>query len=136
MAEKYSKVILSNICVIEDEEGKILVQDRRKEDWPGLTFPGGHVEQGETLEEALIREVKEETGLEISSPILCGIMEWPWDNNESRYLALVYKAKNYKGVLRDSSEGHLFWIYKEELKNYKLSLDTDKIFAIAESRKD
>ena len=48
MSEKYTSVILSNICVIEDDNGNILVQDRKRKDWPGITFPGGHVEDKET----------------------------------------------------------------------------------------
>lgn len=115
MSEKYTTVILSNICIIEDKSGQILVQDRQREDWPGLTFPGGHVEKNETLEASVIREVKEETGLDIRNPLLCGIMEWPWDDGQSRYLALVYKCREYSGELKDSEEGHLFWIKKEDL---------------------
>ena len=134
MSEKYTTVILSNICIIEDKSGQILVQDRQREDWPGLTFPGGHVEKNETLEASVIREVKEETGLDIRNPLLCGIMEWPWDDGQSRYLALVYKCREYSGELKDSEEGHLFWIKKEDLNKYQLSTDTDKTFEIAESR--
>ncbi len=134
MSEKYTMVILSNICIIEDKSGQILVQDRQREDWPGLTFPGGHVEKNEALEASVIREVKEETGLDIRNPLLCGIMEWPWDDGQSRYLALVYKCREYSGKLKDSEEGHLFWIKKEDLNKYQLSTDTDKIFEIAESR--
>jgi 8-oxo-dGTP diphosphatase len=61
-------------------------------------------------------------------------MEWPWDDGQSRYLALVYKCREYSGELKDSEEGHLFWIKKEDLNKYQLSTDTDKIFEIAESR--
>jgi hypothetical protein len=47
---------------------------------------------------------------------------------------LVYKCREYSGELKDSEEGHLFWIKKEDLNKYQLSTDTDKIFEIAESR--
>ena len=49
-----------NMCMIYDGE-KVLVQERVKSDWPGITFPGGHVERGESFTDAVIREVKEET---------------------------------------------------------------------------
>lgn len=134
MAEKYSTVILSTMCMIEDENGHILVQNRNKKDWPGITFPGGHVEQNETIEESVVREIKEETGLVISKLLLCGVMEWPWDN-KSRYLAFIYKTKTFSGTIKNSEEGELLWIDKKDLFNYPLSQDMDAIFAIAEKMK-
>ena len=53
---QYTKCILANMCMVEDKNGNVLVQERTKKDWPGLTFPGGHVEKGETLDEAMKRE--------------------------------------------------------------------------------
>ena len=79
--EKYSKVILSNMCMIYNDKDEILVQMRVKKDWSGLTFPGGHVEDNESINESVIREIKEETGLIIEDPILCDVYEWPWENN-------------------------------------------------------
>ena len=55
--------ILTNMCMVYDEN-RILVQDRMNPDWPGITFPGGHVEPKESFVESVIREVKEETGLD------------------------------------------------------------------------
>ena len=40
-------VVLTNMCMIYDHEGNVLVQDRLDPNWPGVTFPGGHVEAGE-----------------------------------------------------------------------------------------
>ena len=51
---QYTKCILANMCMVEDKNGNVLVQERTKKDWPGLTFPGGHVEKGETLDELLV----------------------------------------------------------------------------------
>lgn len=67
------QAIFTNMCMIENEKGQILIQDRQKANWPGVTFPGGHVEKGESFCASVIREVKEETGLVISNPVLCGI---------------------------------------------------------------
>ena len=51
-------VEFTNLCMVRDSD-RVLVMDRKKEDWPGITFPGGHVEAGESFTEAVIREVKE-----------------------------------------------------------------------------
>ena len=74
---------------------------RLKKDWPGITFPGGHVEKGETLEESVIREVREETGLIISHPVFCGIKEWEFEEGV-RYLGLLYKVKHFEGTILSS----------------------------------
>ena len=59
------KAIFTNLCMIYDDAGNLLVQDRKDPQWPGITFPGGHVEPGESFVESVIREVYEETGLTI-----------------------------------------------------------------------
>ena len=50
-----NKVILTNMCMIYKENGEFLVQLRRKSDWPGINFPGGHVEDLESIEESVYR---------------------------------------------------------------------------------
>ena len=72
---------ITNMCLVYSGD-KILVQERNKKDWPGLTFPGGHVEKGENFIASVIREVKEETGLTIYDPLLCGMEEYKADNND------------------------------------------------------
>ena len=69
-------VTLTNMCMITDGT-RVLVQNRVDPDWSGYTFPGGHVEAGESFTDAVIREVYEETGLRIAAPKLCGIKDWP-----------------------------------------------------------
>ncbi len=58
-------VTLTNMCMIYDDKGNVLVQDKVDETWGGLTFPGGHIEKGESFVDSVIREVYEETGLTI-----------------------------------------------------------------------
>lgn len=120
---------ITNMCLIYSGD-KILVQERNKKDWPGLTFPGGHVEKGENFIASVIREVKEETGLTIYDPLLCGMEEYKADNNDERYLMLFYKTDKFEGELKSSKEGKVFWINKDDLLKYELSLDLDRIYKI------
>lgn len=112
-----------------------LVIDRKKKDWPGLTFPGGHVELNEDFNASVIREVKEETGLTLLKPILCGIEEFKILSKEDRHLILFYKCNKFKGRLKSSSEGKVFWISREDFKKAKLSLDLDRMLKIMENDK-
>lgn len=120
---------ITNMCLVYSGD-KILVQERNKKDWPGLTFPGGHVEKGENFIASVIREVKEETGLTIYDPLLCGMEEYKTDNNDERYLMLFYKTDKFEGELKSSKEGKVFWINKDDLLKYELSLDLDRIYKI------
>lgn len=128
---KTQKCILTNMCLIYNKN-KILVIDRKKKDWPGLTLPGGHVEKDEDLNKSIIREVKEETGLTIRKPILCGIEEFK-TQKEDRYFMFFYKTDKFKGKIRSSKEGEVFWIDRNELKKHKLSLDLERIIRVIES---
>ena len=66
---KTENVELTVLCLIRDGD-KILLQNRVKKDWKGYTLPGGHVESGESFVDAVKREMKEETGLDIINPRL------------------------------------------------------------------
>lgn len=133
MREVLTRCILCNICRIEDGEGNVLVQERTKKDWPGLNFPGGHIEGKESIDDSVRREIQEETGLKLGKVTFCGIREWPW-RDDIRYFTFVYKSKDFSGTKKDSSEGKVFWIKKEDLFNHPCSQDLDKIFEICENR--
>ena len=70
------QVTLTNMCMVYDDDGNVLVQDKVDNDWGGLTFPGGHIEKGESFVDSVIREVYEESGLKIENPRICGIVIW------------------------------------------------------------
>ena len=73
--DRSEKVVLTNMCMVYDGS-KILVENRVKKDWPGVTFPGGHVEHGESIVDSTVREVKEETGLDIKDLKICGVKQF------------------------------------------------------------
>lgn len=121
--------ILTNMCMIYHGD-HILVQERVNPDWPGITFPGGHVEPGESFVASVIREVKEETGLDISNVQLCGIKQWTHVTQSYRYIVFLFKTNTYSGELKSSDEGKVFWIDKKDLFNYQLANDFDRMFEV------
>ena len=129
MAET-EKAIFTNMCMISDDHGNILVQNRRNPNWPGITFPGGHVEHGESFCGSVIREVQEETGLVIENPVLCGVKQFQ-TRDDARYVVLFYKANRFSGTLTSSDEGPVFWIPRKDLETYPLAddfLDMVRVF--------
>lgn len=117
------KTEIVNMCMVYKADF-VLVQDKTDNEYKGLAFPGGHVELTESLTDAVVREVYEEKGLTISSPMLCGTKDWVNDDG-SRYLALFFKADKFSGEIRSSEEGNVFWMQIDELlsKEDRLSMD-------------
>ena len=116
---------LTVLCLIHDEE-RYLLQDRVSEDWKGYTLPGGHVEPGESIVDAVIREMKEETGLTIRFPRLCGIKQFPLkdgDYSKGRYLVFLYETSAFEGELISSDEGAMHWVEKKDINNVNLVED-------------
>ena len=130
--KKSEKAIFTNMCMIYDDNVNILVQDRINPNWPGITFPGGHVDVTESFSKSVIREVYEETGLTIKEPALCGVKQFQTRDNE-RYIVLFYKTNQFEGRLESSREGEVFWIPRAELFNYELANDFEQMLEVFES---
>lgn len=129
---KTEQAVFVNMCMIYDENGNVLVQDRLKKDWPGVTFPGGHVEYTESFVQSVIREVKEETGLDIENPILCGVKQFQGIDG-ARYVIMFYKTNKFSGELQSSQEGKVFWIPREKLSEYQLAEDMEEMVKVFET---
>ncbi len=123
---------LTNMCMLQRADGRVLVQNRRDAAWGGLTFPGGHVEPGESLVDSVIREMREETGLTVLHPRLVGSKSWMQKDGSGRYLVLVYTATEYKGELQPSEEGDVRWMTPEEMRRGPMAegmeLDLEMLF--------
>lgn len=124
-----SRIILTNMCMLYRDDGSFLVQMREKNDWPGLNFPGGHVEDGESIEESVVREMKEETGLMVADLEEVGHIEWNLPQEGVRHLCVLFRTKSFSGALAPSKEGAVFFIKKDEVGNYPLSTDFTLVLA-------
>ena len=134
MSRKTS-TILTNLCLIEDtSKNKVVLQYRspeRYKKWSGYAFPGGHIEEGESLVESVIREVYEETGLTIADPKLVAVKDWEPDEG-GRYIVFCYKATEFTGQLRSSEEGEVSWVEKDQLEKLDLSYDMLPLLEVME----
>lgn len=130
-----TSTILTNLCLIEDTlTNKVVLQYRspeRYKKWSGYAFPGGHIEEGESLVESVIREVYEETGLTIADPKLVAVKDWEPDDG-GRYIVFCYKATEFTGQLRSSEEGEVSWVEKDQLEKLDLSYDMLPLLEVME----
>lgn len=125
------QVVLTNMCMVTDGRGNVLVQDRRDPGWPGIVFPGGHVEPGESFVDSVVREVREETGLTVLNPTLCGVKQFQ-TRDGCRYIVFLFKADRYEGELRSSDEGEAFWLPRAELFSHHCVENFDHMVRIFE----
>jgi len=120
-------VELTVLCLIH-RENQYLLQDRVKEDWKGYTLPGGHVEKGESIVDAVIREMKEETGLTVYHPKLCGVKQFPIE--KGRYIVFLFTTDNFEGEVVSSEEGSMHWVNKDELLKEDLVSDFTELLQV------
>ena len=124
--ERTERVILTNLCMIRDGS-RVLVEEKVGKGADGIFFPGGHVEEHEPVVDSVIREMKEETGLTIRNPKLCGIKEWI-NEDGSRYVVFLFRADDFSGELTaDCPEGELAWIEEEKMMDLPM-WEGDRLF--------
>lgn len=120
---------LTTLCYIENEDSYLMLHrvkkenDINKDKWIGV---GGHFEAGESPDECLKREVKEETGLSLSSYRLRGIITFSTNTWPTEYMFL-YTATVDTRKITDCNEGNLVWVRKRDIPSLHL-WEGDKIF--------
>ena len=120
-----------NMCMVQDDQGNVLALDKVNDSYTGTTFPGGHVEKEEIFSYSVIREVREETGLTIENPLLCGV--YHWIKSGVRHVIFLYKANQFSGTLCSSEEGSVYWIPLNEFKEKELATGMEYVLQMMES---
>ena len=127
MEEIKVRIILTNMCMIIDEKEQKVVCINRLNGWKGIAFPGGHIEKGEPVVPSMIREVKEETDLDIYDLKLVGIRDWYEEEINTRNIVFIFRTTSFKGNLsQGTSEGEVFWLPIKDLKKVKLAEGFDQ----------
>ena len=124
---------LTNMCMIIAPDGRALVQHRLPKPtnpWSGLTFPGGHVEPGESIIDSVIREVQEETGLIVSALKNCGYVQWFNPEKQSQYIVFLFQTSSFFGELKSSAEGRMEWMTLDEMKKGKLAPNMERYLEV------
>ena len=109
---------LATLCYLKADGKTLMIHRVKKENdmhqgkWNGL---GGKLDPGETPEECVIREVREESGFVITNPILKGFLTFPQFSKDEDWYAFVYVAREFSGEMIDSAEGLLEWIDDAQL---------------------
>lgn len=110
------KVILTNMCMILDELNESVLLINRKKSWPGNAFPGGHVKTSEAIVPSVIREIKEETGLDIYEPHLVSVRDWYIEETNERTVSFLFVTTKFEGNLKESDEGEIYWVKVKDLE--------------------
>ena len=118
---------LTVLCLVH-RDGRVLLQNRVKPDWMGYALPGGHIEPGESIVDACVREMKEETGLDVFQPRLCGVKQFPIRGG--RYLVFLFRTDQFAGELHSSPEGRMEWVELCRLDEYDTVSDLKEMLDV------
>lgn len=116
------KITVGSVCFIKDEKKKkVLLLHRKNEPMQGLyAGVGGKTRFDEDIQTSCLREIKEETGLHVSSVALRGVIKTILDGKDSSWILFVYSTDTFEGELCECAEGTLEWVDYDQVQNYNL----------------
>jgi len=126
--------LLNADCAIFNNDGAVLLIRRRHPPFAGeYALPGGFVEVGETVEAACIREVREETGLEVSELTLVGVYSRPGRDPRGHTVSVAFTTKlpNTVQSKAGSDAASVAWV--ADWRDVRLAFDHAEIVADAEA---
>ena len=127
--DRTERIELTTLCLVR-RGGQILLQNRVKDDWRGYALPGGHVEPGESIVDAVVREIREETGLILRRVSLRGVKQFPID--AGRYVVFLFYSEDFEGDLHSSEEGKVEWIDRDRIAQLPTVDDFEELLTVIE----
>jgi 8-oxo-dGTP diphosphatase len=118
MAHSSSRVVLTVDAVITDHHGRILLMERGTEPFRGdWVLPGGLVDPGETVEEAVVREVREELGLTVEVVRLIGVFSTPGRDPRGSFVSLAFHVRITGGevIATEEAPAHRWLVSGEQV---------------------
>lgn len=127
--DRTERIELTTLCLVRRGD-RILLQNRVKADWRGYALPGGHVEPGESIVDAVVREIREETGLHLRRVSLRGVKQFPIASG--RYVVFLFYSDDFEGELRSSGEGKVEWIDRDRIAQLPTVDDFEELLTVIE----